>query len=431
MRALPTQPEPLWIADFRERVSTSLWFTPLCCTIGAIVLAAITIGIDRYLDLSSIPRDFVISNPDTAASFVAVVAAGTLAFVGVVFSTTLIAIQLSASQYSPRVVRVFIRSRLTHVTLGLFIGTFVYSLATLANIRSEEGGSSPFAPAVSTMTVLVLVLVMVFGFIAFLHHITRLIRVQYLLESVARDTRQAVDVSYPPLDAYVEAEPPVEDVAPRLLRYAGNPGILSATDLHPLVELCRERGCWVDLRVSVGHYLAKGTPFAAVHGPGDVTLEEVEQYLLVRGERTLLQDAAFGFRQLVDVGIRALSPAINDPTTAGQSLDRLADLLVRVGERPPPTGLRVDGDGVVRVRRPVADFDRLAGLAFTEITRYGCDSPQVVRKLDAIFDFLDDVLGPEHERVIGRQRHELAVASRAMPEAFADVASMPDPEGFG
>src|SRR4029077_5750577 len=137
-----------------------------------------------------------------------------------------------------------------------------------------------------------------------------------------------------------------------------------------------------------GEYLAHGTPVAVVHG-ADLRAGDVTRFFLVRGERTFVQDPAFGFRQLVDVAIRALSPAVNDPTTGVQAIDRLSDLLVVTGRRPDPTGLRVDADGVVRVRRHLRNFEAMLVLSMTEIIRYGADAPQVVRRLRAVLDDLD------------------------------------------
>jgi uncharacterized membrane protein len=126
--------------------------------------------------------------------------------------------------------------------------------------------------------------------------------------------------------------------------------------------------------VGVGEYLAHGTPVALVHG-GDLDDRDLTSVILIRGERTFVQDPAFGFRQLVDIAIRALSPAVNDPTTGVQAIDRISDLLAITGSRPDPTGLRIDCGGTVRVKRKLRNFDGILMLALTEIIRYGGDAP--------------------------------------------------------
>src|SRR6202035_5771092 len=120
--------------------------------------------------------------------------------------------------------------------------------------------------------------------------------------------------------------PPRPDPAPRRLCYTGKAGVVSATDLHGLAEQCRQQGCWLELTVGVGEYLAHGTPVALVHG-GDLGARDVTRFFLIGGERTFVQDPAFGFRQLVDVAIPALSPGVDHPTTRRAAIDRLSDLL--------------------------------------------------------------------------------------------------------
>jgi uncharacterized membrane protein len=342
-----------------------------------------------------------------------------------------VAIQLAASQYSPRTVRIFIRSRVTRLTLGLFLATFVFSVIILVSNRASVTSARQFAPVVSVTTLLALTLATVFGFVTYLHGVVRLMRVQYLLEAIAAETRRAIEENFPPASAYVDAGPPPPDPAPRRLCHAGTAGVITATDLHSLVELCRQKKCWLELTVGVGEYLAHGTPVALVHG-GELHDRDVTRFFLIGGERSFFQDPAFGFRQLVDVAIRALSPAVNDPTTGVQAIDRLSDLLAITGSRLDPTGLRVDSTGTVRVKRKLRDFEGLLVLSLTEVIRYGADAPQVVRRLRGLLDELESTLPSERQAAITRQRSLLeAAVSSALPAPFAPVASTADREGLG
>ena len=431
MRALPVHPEPLWRADFKQRIAVSLWFVPTIFAAVAFVVAYVAVWLDKQIDEPIGARFGLVSDPSTAASFAGTIAAATLAFVAVVFATTLVAIQLAASQYSPRTVRVFIRSRLTRVTLGLFLATFVFALVIVVSNRSSVSSAKQFAPVLSVSLLLLLTLGTVFGFLAYLHGVVRLMRVQYLLETIATEGRQSIDQNFPPLSAYVEAEPPVVDPDANELSYGGRSGVIAATDLFGLVELCREHDCWLELTVGVGEYLGRGTRFAVVHGTGpDETA--VTRFLLIGGERTFVQDSAFGFRQLVDTAIRALSPAVNDPTTAVQAIDRISDLLVAAGSNPDPTGLRIDDAGIVRVKRQLRGFEALLVLALTEIIRYGADAPQVVRRLHAVLDELERALPAERHAAVGRQRELLeATVATTMPAPFQSISSTPDREGLG
>ena len=431
MRALPVQPEPLWLIDFRQRIAASLWFVPTIFAVASIGAANLTVWLDARVGAPIGLRPDLVSDPSTAATFAGAIAAATLAFVAVVFATTLVAIQLAASQYSPRAVRVFISSRITRVTLGLFLATFVFSLIVLVSNRASVTSAKQFAPVVSVATLLALILATVFGFVAYLHGVVRLMRVQYLLETIAGETRRAIEENFPPAAAYVDVEPPQPDPSPRRVCYTGTAGVITATDLHGLAELCRRNDCWLELTVVVGEYLAHGTPVALVHH-GDLHDREVTRFFLIRGERAFVQDPAFGFRQLVDTAIRALSPAVNDPTTGVQAIDRLSDLLAITGSRLDPTGLRVDSAGTVRIKRKLRDFDRLLVLSLTEVIRYGADAPQVVRRLRAMLDELESTLPQERHAAIARQRSLLdATVSAALPAPFTAVASTADREGLG
>jgi uncharacterized membrane protein len=431
MRALRVRPQPLWLVDFRQRVLVSLWFVPAIFAAVAIALANLAIWLDSVIAAPVGIRPDLVGDQSVASTFAGAIAAATLAFVAVVFATTLVAIQLAASQYSPRTVRIFIRSAVTRVTLGLFLATFVFSLIMLVDNRSTVTSAKQFAPVVSVTTLLALTVATVFGFIAYLHGVVRLMRVQYLLEAIASESRAAIEENLPPAAAYLDVPPPAEDPSPTPLRYAGATGVLAAVDLYGLAELCRRKDCWVELTVGTGEYLAHGTCFALVHG-GSVGSDEVVEFFLVRNERTFVQDPAFGFRQLADVAARALSPAVNDPTTAVQSIDRMGDLLALVGSRPDPTGLRVDSTSTVRVKRKLRDFDALLTLSLTEVIRYGADAPQVVRRLRAMLDELETTLPDGRHQGIARQRDLLdAAVGAALPDPFIKLSSVPDREGLG
>jgi uncharacterized membrane protein len=431
VKALRVQPEPLWQIDFRQRIAVSLWFVPTIFVVVAVGAAFAADWIDSMIEAAVRPRLGLAIDPSSAASLAGTIAAATLAFVAVVFATTLVAIQLAASQYSPRAVRVFIRSRVTRVTLGLFLATFVFATIVLITSRSSVTQTKQVAPIVSVTVMLALTMATVFGFVAYLHGVVRLMRVQYLLEMIANETRKAVDENFPPLSSYVDADPPVPDPAPRSFGYLGRPGVVTACDLHRLVTQCQQQNGWLELTVGVGEYLAHGTPVAVVHG-ANLTDDEVIRCFLIRGERTFVQDPGFGFRQLADVAIRALSPGINDPTTAVQAIDRIGDLLAVTGARPDPTGLRVDAVGTVRIKRQLRGFEALLVLATTEILRYGADAPQVVRRLRAMLDELERTLPTDRHGAIARQRTVLenAVIS-GMASPFQAVAAIPDRQGFG
>ena len=426
-------------ARFSENVAGTLWFIPLCSAIGAALVSRATLAIDRANEMESVVDGLLSGDPTALAATAATVAAAMLTFLGVVFATTLVAIQLASSQYSPRIVRVFVRSRLTQSTLGVFLATFVFALNALVGTREA---ADPFVPAL-TMTVLyLLVLATVLMFIAFIHGMVRLLRVQYLLRLTARASHDAIDQAFPTAAAYRETPAPAPSLTPRPVatrpadhsRHRGNPRVLQAIDLAGLAAAAADRHCWVELRIAVGEHAGPATVVALVHGedPAELSDEAVHSHLLFGSERTLLQDPGFGLRQLVDTASRALSPAINDPTTAVQALLRIEDLLARVARHPDPSGWYTDEAGTIRVHMVEPGFVRLATLGLTEILHYGANAPQVTRCLIAVCADLAGVATGERQRFFEQFRRRcIDTAVDRMPPDLAELAIEPDRMGLG
>lgn len=429
VRALRARRVPIRWLNLRERVVLSMWFVPGVFVLSAFGLSFLTVWIDRRLGLDSswLPG----TTSGAAETMAGTVAAGMLTFTGVVFSTTLVAIQLAGGQYSPRVVRVFVRSTLTHVTLGIFLATFVFALNAL--IATHEGESRG-VPQYTLLCLYVLVVATLVAFITFCHGIVRLLRVQYLLRTVDHQAREAIARFVPESAAYTSAPAPVASASPVLLRNGGATGVLMSVDMLGLTEVGAAADGWIELLVQPGEYLGIGTPVARFHGHGPAGAPEdaVAGCFLLGGERTLIQDPGFGIRQLVDIASRALSSAINDPTTAVQAIDRLTSLLATLAQRPDPTGFYAGEDGVVRVSAPEPGFARLATLAYTEISLFGAGSPQVSRRLLAAYGVLAGLTdGARRDAVEDLHRRTLAAVEEAMSPAYLDLARQPDRLGFG
>lgn len=414
---------------FREQVSPSLWFVPGLFVVGAIVLSRLTLFIDHRHGSFSSPSWLVIDDPDAAALFTGSVSAAMLSFVAMVFSTTFIAIQLAGAQYSPRVVRVFVRSRLTHVTLGLFLATFVVAMSALIDTRGREPEKVP----VLTVAIVVVLLILTLGvFVVFVHGMSMVLRIQYLSARITRDGRASMLEVFCPAAQTLEATVP-EHSQDVLVRHTAPSGVVQAFSRKGLVELAAQHDVVIDLLIETGAYVGTGTPLAVVRTSGTApTAEQIVTHFVLGHERTMYQDPRLALRQLVDIAIRALSPAVNDPTTAAQAVDRITDMVATVVHLPDPLAWYADQRGVARLHCGHAELERLLVLAYSEVIRYGADSPQIIRRLRSAFDLLEPIARADMLPIIvGLRRMLERAAVDAMPGAFTALAANPDAEGLG
>lgn len=420
------------LAEFRR---DSLWLGPAVAALAAWALADI---LSKHSP-SFVSDDHLFStNIDDARSLLGTIAASILTFTGVVFSITLVALQTASSQYSPRVLRSFVRRPITKIALSSFIATFVYSLVVLSRLGTlHHGGES--VPAAAVGFAFVMVLISVFVFVVFVHATVRSMRVTYVIEAVAKETIHSLTG----IASDARAESRLIDTpltgSPQAATFPHRGAVLDGLDVSGLVRLATSRDATIVLRVEVGTFVARGTHIADVYAQGTEasipapSAAEIVRRLDLAAVRTLYQDPRYGVRQLVDIAIRALSPAINDPTTAVQVLDRLNEIVRLAAEHPDPSGRHTDADGGLRLVHPISGWTRLTDLAFTEIIRYGFDSPQISRKLVSIFRDLEQMLDGERRELI--EFHcgvlERAVNRHSEDPATFERALLPDALGLG
>ena len=410
----------------REWRRESLWLWPAIAAIAAWVggdLAA------RDLRSFTLHQGLFPTNLDDARTLLATIATALLTFTGVVFSITLVALQMASTQYSPRVLRTFVRKPVTKLALSTFIATFVYSLTLLARVGATGKVHTVAQGAVGLAYLLVMASVIVF--VVFVHSTVRSMRVTYIIQAVFNETLDAARTSFVEASAYRETELPEGRPVTERMAFDHRDAALSGIDAHRLVEVATAHDCVLRLCVPIGTYLRYGDDVFEVLGGTSPDPAEILRAMSCSPARTLYQDPSYGIRQLVDIAIRALSPAVNDPTTAVQSLDRLHGILRAVAGRPDPSGCYLDLSGAVRFMEPVAGWDRLVELAFTEIGLYGSGSPQVTRKLFAIFDDLDGRVPADRRLSLGALRAWLRAEVARRPRLPGDMALAPDPLGLG
>jgi uncharacterized membrane protein len=371
-----------------------------------------------------------------------------LTFLGVVFSIGLVALQLASQQFSPRVLRNYVRTTTTKVALGTFIATFIYPLFSLGYLDELTRRGHADISTVSVAVAMVLAVASIAVFIAYVTLTIRGMRIAYAISTVAVETSRGLEQMFPPDERYATVAPPALGEPDRVIAYRSGPfalgvhfgqGMLQAIDMAACVRLAREHDCVVRLTPQVGQYVGRGEPlFELFAGPGGPASLPVDSDLLrtvdIGPERTVYRDPFYGVRALVDVAAQALSPAVNAPTTAVQVLDRLQDFLRQMAPRTWPSGLFADRDGTVRVVTQVRSWDQFVDLALTEITEFGAGSPQVTRRLAALLDSLKDQVPDKRRPVLVRHQTLLseAVAQRvASYRALAEMALEPDARGLG
>lgn len=396
-------------------------------------------------DLASFAND--------ARTVVTTVSAAMMTFIGVVFSISLVAVQMASGQLTPRIVRIFVRSRITKLTLTVFLATFVFSLLVLTSYESEtEIPRLTSVPVLQSLLTLAMVALSLLLFITYVSSTLRLLQVGPVVDRIARDSLRALERQ--PREenragaAGSAGTPPLPPETGQVA-YGGRAGVLRDVDVTLLVRAARRHGAVLRLLPRVGDFLVPGMPLLAVHGgtgdnsgdgtgagprsgtgtgafPGDAVSVGVE--------RTLRRDPSFGLRQLTDIALHALSTSVNDPTTAVQCLDRMVQFLAAYADRPLGTVRHRDHRGEVRLVLETPDWTDLVDLAFEEVRRCVPEAgPQVVRRLLAGLD--DLLLFVPEERAAPLLRHRallvLAVERTSPEHAERTFALVPDRKGLG
>jgi len=387
----------------RQSVRSGFWAVPSACVAGAVLFALALVQLDHHLQTSY--RFTFGAGPDGAREVLSAITTAMITFTGLVFSITVVVLQLTSSQFSPRVLRTFLRDRQTQFALGAFTATFVYSLMVLRTVNAGDGDK--FVPAFATTAALLLLLVTVGLFVSYIHHISTSVQASSIIGAIGSETREALDRRYPPGRAQpidtAGVLPP--DDLPALVLPAMRSGVITYVDDQRLVALAGRSDVVLRSRVRLGDYVPEGAPLLDVLGePEDLNLEAVHDAVTQARDRTLHQDVAFGVRQLVDIAERALSPSLNDTTTAVQCLDQLHDLLRRLATRPLRTGLHADDDGRVRLVLPPERLEDYLALALDGIDSNGADVRPVQERLAALLADVEAAALAEHRDAVRRWR---------------------------
>lgn len=416
-----------WIRRYKLRtfLRNSLWILPVLGMAAALVSVNCLHWVEQRAGWNA---GF---DPASTLTMFGALAASLLTFIVFLSSSLLLVVQLASAQLSPRAIGIVFRNPVTRFALTLFTFTFTFTLASLCKIHD-------YVPALTAYAASYLCLLCVGVFLFLIDHVGKILRPSGVLLAVARLGHEVIRSVYPRrLDGLQEAAPmPLNSLAEAPFEAVPCPqdGVLLAFDAEGLVTLAREADCLVELVPEVGDFVAAGSPlFRVFAGTGRPSAKALGESVALGQERTIEQDPAFTFRIIVDVASKALSPAINDPTTAVLAIDQIHYLLRSVGSRYLDEGVAHDKAGSIRLVYRTPNWEDFVCLAVTEIRQFGGSSIQVARRLKAMLENLIETLPPER---ISLLRSELARLQRAAEQAFQEpedrvLANVSDLQGVG
>lgn len=375
-----------------DHLRSALWVMPTLSVVfflvAGAVLSHVSIGDDspiRWLVFQGTPED--------ARQMLIVVSSTMITVTGLVFALTIIALQIASGQYSPRLLRNFMRDRGTQFVLSVFVGAFAYSTAGLHTVGVQNPDAAAFMPRLAVSGSLGLALASLGVLIYFIHHLSSSIQIDTIMSMIVRETLEVIDELYPNQTGSEESEESCPDPpASPVTIPSDRSGYIQEIEPNALVQVAARHDLVIRFVKSVGHHAVVGTPIAWVwhpktgNPPPELGLQEVIRDSVQIGfERTMLQDVPFGIRRLVDIGNRAMSSAINDPYTATQAVHHLSEVLCVLARRRLGDRLYRDEHGAVRVAIPFPDFADYLQLGTGQIRRFGAKEPAVARSLIQLF----------------------------------------------
>jgi uncharacterized membrane protein len=320
------------------RISGGLWFVPSVMVLTAVVLALVLVEAEGSFGnlAKKMPRLFG-AGAEGAREMLSAIAGSMITVAGVVFSVTLVALSLAASQYSPRVLRTFMSDKPTQVVLGVFVSVFAYCLIVLRTIRGEQEGS--FVPSLAVLGGIALAFVAIGFLVFFIHHLATAIQVSTIVSRVTNGTLRTIEaVSQRPHSVSVDSVEQVNNAGgidawtPVMSSVSG---YIVSVDYEQLVDYASARRRVLRMDRAIGDFVVRGQPIASLSGSEpaqEPDVRELNALYSTDTSRTLEQDPAFGIQQIVDIGLKALSPGINDETTAIMCIDRLTEIFARLAQ---------------------------------------------------------------------------------------------------
>ncbi len=411
--------------EFRKN---SLWLVPVVGVAVCIVAQRLVSRLDAHWDAPS----HLTFTPSTAGLLFSAIVAASMSLTGFMLTILVLLVQMAGSSYSPRTLLFVFRNQQIKFSLALFVGTTAFAFLSMGEISDTEANN---------LSVLVCALLSLFSVMFFLQSLSQLmhgIRPANMADRIATAGHTVIADVYPD-PAPAQPNRSYRDVLPstppnRVVHHAGKGKVLQGVDIDGLVRLATTHDALIVLPVAAGDFLSyRGTAFEIYGGSGLPSDQELLGHLALGSERTPEQDPAFALRVTVDISLKALSPAINDPTTGEQLLDRVEDLLLDLIQRDLHTGVFRDDRNIPRLVFPTPTWEDYLRLGVTEIRLYGGQNPQICRRMAALLINLLEVAPPYRRDLILEEQARLR---RNLEQNFPDpldlaVAGVPDTQGFG
>ena len=381
------------VTAFWGRLNSSFWFVPAVMAVSAVALSFVLIEVDALRDVAQTdnPSALYTFGPEGARATLSVIASSMITVASLIFSITMLSLQLASSQFGPRTLGNFMQDRSNQIVLGTFIATFLYCLFVLRSVRGTEGASfDSFVPHLAVGFGVLMAAASVAVLLYFIHHIATSIRVETLLEKLAVEGCAAVDHVFPerlghgPSDEAARQPLPDDfDTDSRQIS-ADSDGYVQYIGSDVLMRIATKNDLVLSIAARPGVFVTQGACVIAAYPKvrvSDEIDEDLRGAVVIGRDRTPYQDLEFAIRRIVELAQRSLSPGINDPTTALYCIDRLGQVLGRVADRDIPSPMRFDEGGQLRVLTEVFDLGDVTCRAFAAIARYGMTDADVVTRL--------------------------------------------------
>lgn len=392
-----------------DQVRTSFWFYPAVMSAGAVVLTQLALRVDGSRFATDLGAALGLAQePEGARALLAVIATSMATIAGVVFSITVVVLSLASQQFGPRIIRSFMADRGVQTGLGAYVATFSYCLLVHASVGSDE------APAFSLAVALLLALLCVAELIFFIHHMAASVQAPVVIANVGRELDEAIERVLPREDEEGDEGGGDELRLELIERFRGAGtvvesatfGYVQSLDFHGLVELAREHDVQLEVRANPGAYVTKGGELVRIvgaAGKNESLVEAIRNRYALGSRRTPVQDLLFGIAQLVEIGLRALSPSLNDPYTATNAVNRLGQGLVDIAARAQPRRLIVSDEGrPLMVTYPVRRAEAVHAV-FAPLRPFAIPHMQLVQRMLELCNELHERFDDESMRAAVRE----------------------------